>query len=99
MKAETLFYIIIGIIVINFVKDKILDALNAKHYNDPIPEALNDVYDASEYKKSQDYKRTNYKFGVWSSLFSIALTLTFLFLDGFESVSYTHLTLPTILLV
>ncbi|MCC1485154.1 M48 family metallopeptidase [Winogradskyella immobilis] len=86
MISQTLFYIIIGIIVINFVKDKILDALNAKHYNDPIPEALNDVFDASEYKKSQDYKRTNYKFGVWSSLFSIALTLTFLFLDGFEYV-------------
>jgi STE24 endopeptidase len=86
MNPQILFYIIIGIILINFVIDKILDALNAKHYNDAIPQALNDVYDASEYNKSQAYKRTNYKFGIWSSLFSIALTLTFLFLDGFEYV-------------
>jgi STE24 endopeptidase len=86
MKAETLFYIIIVIIIINFVKDKILDAINAKHYNDEIPEELNDVYDEDEYKKSQVYKTTNYKFGIWTSLFSLALTLTFLFLDGFEYV-------------
>ncbi len=44
------------------------------------------MYDADEYKKSQAYKTTNYKFGIWSSLFSIVLTLAFLFLDGFEYV-------------
>jgi len=86
MDANTLFYIIIGIIIINFIKDKILDSINAKHYNDPIPEELKDVYDEEEYKKSQAYKTTNYKFGIWSSLFSIVLTLAFLFLDGFEYV-------------
>jgi STE24 endopeptidase len=86
MSAITLFYIIIAIILINFIKDKILDALNAKHYNDPIPEELNDVYDEDEYKKSQAYKLTNYRFGIWSSSFSFVLTLAFLLLDGFEYV-------------
>lgn len=86
MTAETLFYIIIGIIVVNFIIDKILDTLNAKKYNDPIPSELDDVYDASEYTKSQDYKKTNYRFGVISSAFSLILTLGFLFLDGFEYV-------------
>lgn len=86
MTAQTLFYIIIGIIVVNFIKDKILDNINAKHYNDPIPEELSDVYDKDEYQKSQAYKATNYRFGIWASLFSIVLTLAFLFLDGFEYV-------------
>ena len=86
MTAQTLFYIIIAIIVINFIIDKVLDAINAKHYNDPIPEVLNDVYDAEEYKKSQAYKTVNYKFGLITSLFSFALTLGFLLLDGFEYV-------------
>ena len=86
MSAQTLFYIIIGIIIINFIKDKVLDAINAKHYNDPIPEELKDVYDLDEYKKSQNYKATNYKFGIWTSLFSLILTLGFLLLDGFEYV-------------
>ena len=95
MSAETLFYIIIAIIVINFIKDKVLNAINAKHFNDKIPKELNDLYDVDEYQKSQKYKATNYRFGIWSSLFSIVLTLAFLFLDGFEYVdniarSYTE---------
>ena len=86
MNSEILFYIIITIISINFLKDKILDAFNAKHFNDEIPSELSDVFDEDAYKKSQDYKAANYKFGIWSSLFSLLLTLGFLFFDGFEYV-------------
>lgn len=86
MTSTTLFYIIIAIILINFIVDKILDALNAKHYNDILPEDLQDVYDDVEYKKSQNYKATNYKFGIITSTFSLILTLGFLFFDGFEFV-------------
>lgn len=86
MNATQLYYLIIAIIVIDFVIDKVLDALNAKHYNDPIPEELHDVYDKDEYKKSQDYKLINYRFGIWNSLFTLILTLGFLLLDGFEYV-------------
>ena len=86
MNSEILFYIIITIISINFLKDKILDALNAKHFNDDIPSELSDVFDEDAYKKSQDYKAANYKFGIWSSLFSLLLTLGFLSFDGFEYV-------------
>ncbi|TNJ43440.1 M48 family metallopeptidase [Tamlana fucoidanivorans] len=86
MTANTLFYIIIGIIIINFVIDKVIDALNANHFNDALPEELQDVYDDTEYKTSQQYKNTNYKFGIITSTFSIVLTLGFLFFDGFEWV-------------
>jgi len=86
MNPQTLFYVIIGIIVINFIKDKVLNALNAKHFNDNLPDELADVYDKEDYKKSQAYKATNYRFGIWSSLFSLSLTLAFLFFDGFEYV-------------
>lgn len=86
MTPTTLFYIIIAIIIINFMVDKILDALNAKHYNDALPEELKDVYDEAEYKKSQNYKATNYKFGILTSTFSIILTLGFLFFNGFEFI-------------
>ncbi len=86
MSAQTLFYILIAILVFSFLLDKILELLNAKHYNDEIPEALSDVYDKTEYKKSQDYKRTNYKFGNLTALFSLLLTLGFFFFDGFAYV-------------
>ncbi|MCA0132119.1 M48 family metallopeptidase [Winogradskyella alexanderae] len=86
MTAQTLFYIVLGILTINFIKDKILNALNARHYNDPIPVELDDVYDEEAYKKSQAYKTTNYGFNLWTSLFSFVLTFAFLLLDGFEFV-------------
>jgi len=86
MTSTTLFYIIIAILIINFIVDKVLDALNAKHFNDALPEDLQDVYDETEYKKSQNYKATNYKFGILTSTFSIVLTLGFLIFYGFEFV-------------
>jgi len=86
MSPNTLFYIIIGIIVLNFVIDKILDALNAKHFDDPIPRELNDVYDTAAYEKSQQYKKEKYRFGLLTSAVSFVATLLFFFFDGFEWV-------------
>ncbi|MCY2687332.1 M48 family metallopeptidase [Salinimicrobium sp. TH3] len=86
MTASTLFFIIVGIILIDFLIDKVLDALNAKHYNDPVPDTLQDVFDEEEYEKSQRYKKANYKFGIVSSTFSVVVLLLFLFLDGFDFV-------------
>ena len=86
MQPTTLFYILIAILIISFVVDKILDSLNAKHFNDKIPVALADVYDEEAYKKSQAYKKENAKFTNLTSTFSILLTLGFFFLDGFKYV-------------
>jgi len=86
MTSITLFYIIIGIIIVNFILDKILGALNAKHFNDELPLELQDVYDEDEYKKSQLYKAANHKFSNITSLFSLVLTLSFFYFDGFEYV-------------
>lgn len=86
MSASTLFYIIIGIYSLNFIIDKALDYLNAKQYNDPIPEELNDVYDAEEYHKSQAYKSTNYRYGLLTSGISFIVTIAFLLADGFQFV-------------
>jgi len=83
LKAETLFYIIIAILVVNFIFDQVLDSINAKRFGDPIPSQLQDVYDDEEYKKSQAYKRERYKFGVAFSSVMFVATLLFFFLDGF----------------
>ncbi|WP_276166199.1 M48 family metallopeptidase [Zobellia alginiliquefaciens] len=83
---STLFYIIITILVLQFILETVLDRLNAQRYNDPVPEELNDVFDQAEYKKSQKYKKTNYNFGLITSSFSFILTLGFLIFGGFEWV-------------
>ena len=86
MEATTVFYILISILVLSFIVDSILGALNAKHFNDPIPAELSDVYEENEYKKAQDYKKTNEQFSKKTAIFSVALTLSFFFLDGFKYV-------------
>ena len=86
MSPTTLFYILIAILIINFTIDKILDYLNATRFDDAIPAELEDVYDKEEYEKSQAYKKTNAKFSNLTGLFSLALTLAFFFLDGFQFV-------------
>ena len=68
--------------VISFVIDQILDYLNAKHFNDPLPSELLDVFDEEEYKKSQRYKKERYKFGILTSAISLIATLLFFYLDG-----------------
>ena len=88
MQPSTLFYIFIAILVLKFLVDQLLDSLNASHFEDVIPEEVSDVYDPKEYKKSQSYKKTNHRFGIVTSLFSIVLTISFFFLDGFSLVDH-----------
>lgn len=86
MTPQILFYIIIGILLANFIIDKVLDYLNAKRFGDPLPDLINDVYNEEEYKKSQEYKKEKYRFGLITSVVSFVATLLFFFLDGFAIV-------------
>ncbi len=66
--------------------DQVLDWLNAKHFDDPIPQELEDVYDTETYRKSQDYKKVNAKFSTLTSSLMLVITLLFFVLDGFAFV-------------
>ncbi|WP_299534962.1 M48 family metallopeptidase [Ulvibacterium sp.] len=79
-----LYYIIITILIVQYLVETVLDYLNARKYGDPVPVELENLFDAEEYQKSQAYKKTNYSFGLLSSTFSLLLTLGFLTLGGFE---------------
>ena len=95
MTSTTLFYIIISIIIINFIIEKILDFLNAQQYNDALPKEVSDVYNQKEYLKSQAYKKVNFKLSNITSLFSLITTLLFFILNGFEFVDQIARTLCT----
>lgn len=86
MSPQILFYIIIGILVLDFVIDKYIDHLNARHFNDDIPDELKDVYNQEEYFKSQAYKKENYRFSLITSTFTILITLGFFIFEGFAWV-------------
>lgn len=83
MTATTLFYIIIGILLIEFAVDALLDFLNARKFDDPVPPELENLFDPEEYRKSQSYKKVNFRFGLLSSGSSFLLILVFLIFGGF----------------
>jgi STE24 endopeptidase len=80
---EIIFILLVGIIIFNFTKDFFLDYLNSKNFNNKIPEIISDVYDSEKYLKSQEYKKTQYRFSKYSKIFSLLIILSFFYFDGF----------------
>ncbi len=83
ISPQILFYILIAIIILNFFKDSILDYLNSKYFDNEIPNIISDIYDKEKYLKSQEYKKTQYKFNRISSIYSLLILLLFFYFDGF----------------
>jgi STE24 endopeptidase len=83
MNPETIFTIIVGIVIFNYIFSRILEYLNATRYGAPIPGELEDVYDKEKYEKSMAYKKVNYRFAILTGTFSMALILLMLFYGGF----------------
>ena len=86
MDPKTLFILIIGLLVVNYLFDLLLGYLNAKRFGNKPPSALADLYDPEQYQKSQEYKRVTYRFGLLSGGVSFAATLIFFLVDGFAWV-------------
>jgi STE24 endopeptidase len=76
--------IILLTLVIDFLISLVADLLNLKHLDGDLPDEFKGIYDAENYKKSQDYTRTNTHFGFITSSFSLAVILIFWFVGGFN---------------
>lgn len=83
---NTLFYIILAIVVFDFVLERLLDYLNSTRWSSKIPDELKGIYDPDRYEKSQKYEKENQKFGLLTSSFSLTVMVTMLFLAGFAII-------------
>ena len=83
---EVLFWIIIGIIVLDFLFEKYLDYLNTTKWSDTLPDEVKGIYDEKKYKKQQAYQRENHRFGIITGSFSFAITLSMFLFYGFALV-------------
>jgi STE24 endopeptidase len=79
----TIFYIIIGIILFDYILERILDYLNRTWWSSELPQELGGIYDAVKYKKSQEYERVKTRFSMVTSTFSLVAMLLMLFFGGF----------------
>ncbi len=84
---NTIFYIIIAILISGFILERWLDYLNLKNTSDELPAELEDVYETERYKESQAYKRTNNRFSFLTSSFNLVVILLMFFLGGFAYVN------------
>lgn len=80
---QTLFYIIVGFVIFDYLLDRLLDYLNSLYWSDELPKEVEGIYDAEKYKKSQDYLRTSTRFSLVTESFSLVVLLLMLFLGGF----------------
>lgn len=80
------FYIIVVIILLNFILSTIISYLNVKSLSPEVPERMKDYYDDEKYAKSQKYTKTNTKFSFITSSFSVTIILLMLFFEGFAFV-------------
>ncbi len=83
----TIFYIIVGILIFDFLLERLLDYLNSSKINTEVPEELKGIYDDEKYAKQQSYKKENDRFSFLTSSFSIVVMMLMLFLGGFDYVN------------
>lgn len=75
MNPETILYILIGIIVVQFLFDEFLGFINQKHFEGGMPKELDGIYTDEKYNKAVNYGKDKGKFGLISSVFSLILTI------------------------
>lgn len=84
--AQTILYLIVGFLLLEFTFEKVISYLNLQTWNKPLPEAVKDLYDAKKYAEAREYARVNYRFGTISSTFSLLISVGFLLFGGFAWV-------------
>ena len=86
MTANTLLLIIISFVVLEFIFGKVLDFLNSKSWNNPLPRLVEDLYDKDKYSKAKNYAKDNGNIALLSSVISLATILSILIFNGFGSL-------------
>ncbi len=83
---QIIFYVIVGIIIFEFLISRLMDYLNATRWTDKLPDEVKDIYDQEKYTKQQRYERESTRFGIITESFSMIIILLMLFFDGFAFV-------------
>ncbi|MBQ1674159.1 MAG: M48 family metallopeptidase [Bacteroidales bacterium] len=81
--ASMLYWLVIAIVLAEFVWSTVLTLLNIKASHGPVPDVLQGLYDEARYRKQQDYAMTNRKFSLISDLVSTLVTLAIFAFGGF----------------
>jgi len=85
--SQILFFVIIGLLLADFILERFLEFLNSTQWSDQLPEEVKDIYDEQEYQKQQTYEKANFRFSMISSSFSFLLMFLMVLFAGFALVN------------
>jgi STE24 endopeptidase len=85
---NTIFYVIITIIILDYILDRYLGHLNAKARSSKLPDELVGLYDEEKYLKSVEYDKVNARFELMTGTLSFVTILVMLLAGGFAYVDY-----------
>lgn len=83
MSSETIFFIIVVFLCLDFMLERVLESLNSKHMSPVLPDSLKGIYEEKEYSRFQSYKRENGRLDSWSSGVGFVVMIVFLVAGGF----------------
>ena len=85
--SQILFFVIVSLLVADFILERFLEFLNSTQWSDQLPEEVKDIYDEKEYQKQQAYEKKNFCFSMVSSSFSFILMFLMVLFAGFALVN------------
>jgi STE24 endopeptidase len=86
MEKQAILWILLGIIVLDFIVEEVLSYLNRKSSYRALPSQFKDIYDEEKYQKSLAYQRDKEKFSSITTVISFVATLTLLLTGGFGMI-------------
>jgi STE24 endopeptidase len=93
--SQFLFYIIIILLIADFIFERILEYLNSTRWSDLLPKEVSDIYDEEKYRQQQSYEKANFRFSTISSIFSFVVMLLMFLFGGFAWVNGLALSVST----
>lgn len=100
MPPQTILYIILGIIIFNYLLSRVLDYLNMRNWSDTLPDELKPFYDADKYKKAQQYHKEKNRLSFYIETLNVIIMIAFILWGGFGKLSLwleQHISNPKIL--
>ena len=83
MTPENWIYLIIGLVIFNYLFSTVLDYINGKNWKTEVPPVMKDFYDEDKYLKAKNYSKEKGKVSLISSTLSTLITLLFLIFEGY----------------
>lgn len=83
MDPQQLLYLILGIVIFDYLFDQILDYINLKNSSSELPVELKGIYNDEEYAKSQYYQKVQSKFSFKTAAFNTVISILVIALGGF----------------